>query len=63
MKLLRKTTLTILSFLFLLSLVFAFNFNAESIYADAALIEMNGATYTSIQDAINAAPYDTETEL
>lgn len=63
MKLLRKTTLTILSFLFLLSLVFAFNFNAESVYADAALIEMNGTTYTSIQDAINAAPYDAETEI
>lgn len=63
MKLLRKTTLTILSFLFLLSLVFAFNFNAESVYADAALIEMNGTTYTSIQDAIDAAPYDVETEI
>lgn len=63
MKLLRKTTLTILSFLFLLSLVFAFNFNAESIYADAALIEMNGTTYTSIQDAIDSAPYDIETEI
>lgn len=63
MKLLRKTTLTILSFIFLLSLVFAFNFNAESVYADAALIEMNGTTYTSIQDAINAAPYDAETEI
>lgn len=63
MKLLRKTTLTILSFLFLLSLVFAFNFNTESVFADTASIEMNGTAYSSIQDAVDNAPYGVDTEI
>lgn len=63
MKLLKKTSLALLSFLFVLSMALAFNTNLESVFADTYSISIGGTPYTSLQDAIDAVPYDTETEI
>ncbi len=63
MKLLKKTSLALLSFLFVLSMALAFNTNLESVFADTYSISIGGTSYTSLQDAIDAVPYDTETEI
>ena len=63
MKLLKKTSLALLSFLFVLSMALAFNTNLESVFADTYSISIVGTPYTSLQDAIDAAPYGTETEI
>lgn len=63
MNLLKKTSYSLLLILFVISMIFAFNYKVESVFADTYSISIGGTNYTSLQDAIDAVPYDTETEI
>lgn len=63
MNLLKKTSYLLLLILFVISMIFAFNYKVESVFADTYSISIGSTNYTSLQDAIDAVPYDTETEI
>lgn len=63
MNLLKKTSYSLLLILFVISMIFAFNYKVESVFADTYSISIGSTNYTSLQDAIDAVPYNTETEI
>lgn len=69
MRLFKKTTIAIFSILFIFGMMFAFNFvqtnihEQESVYADTNLIEIGETSYSSLEEAIDASPYNVQTEI